>query len=109
MPAYVLSEVEARDPEAFEQYRSRAAASIARHGGRYLVRGGPVELVEGGPRPAAIVIVEFSDMAAVRRWYASPDYAAALAYRDRALVRRLLFVEGVAPVEGLLASSAETP
>ena len=96
MTAYVISEVEARDAEAMELYRTLAARSIAQHGGRYLVRGGAVELVEGGPPPKTLVIVEFASMARAREWYASADYAEALKVRQAALERRLVFVEGVA-------------
>ena len=95
MPAYVLSEVETRDRAAMESYRTLAAQSIARHGGRYLARGGAAELVEGGPPPGTIIIVEFPSMARAREWYASPEYAEALKLRQAALERRLMFVEGV--------------
>ncbi|MHC1945761.1 DUF1330 domain-containing protein [Bradyrhizobium sp. UFLA06-06] len=95
MPAYVISEVEMRDAAGFEAYRTLAANTIAQYGGRYVVRGGTAELVEGGPPPHAIVIVEFPTMARLREWYASPEYAEALKLRATALERRLLFVEGV--------------
>ena len=95
MPTYVISELQVRDPVAFDRYRTLAAASIARHGGRYLVRGGAVAAAEGGPAPAMLVIVEFPTAEQLRLWYASADYAEALAFRDQALSRRLLFVEGV--------------
>ena len=98
MPAYVISEVEMRDPAAFETYRSLAAKTIAQYGGHYIVRGGAVELAEGGPSPKAIVIVEFPTMARLRKWYASPEYAEALKHRRTALERRLIFVEGVPPI-----------
>lgn len=95
MPAYLISDVAAKDPDAFQAYRARAAASIARHGGRYLVRGGPVEPLEGAWAPRTIVIVEFPDTERARAWYRSPDYAAALAVRDEALSRNLILVEGI--------------
>ena len=94
MAAYVISEVEPRDAALFAQYRALAAASIERHGGRYIVRGGAAECVEGGPPVKTLVIVEFPDMARAREWYASPDYAEALKVRPGALERRLVFVEG---------------
>ncbi|WJR81133.1 DUF1330 domain-containing protein [Bradyrhizobium sp. NP1] len=97
MPAYVIAETEARDRAALDAYRALAADSIARHGGRYLVRGGGTELVEGGPPPKMIIIVEFASMARAREWYASAEYAEALKLRATALDRRLIFVEGEAP------------
>jgi uncharacterized protein (DUF1330 family) len=96
MAAYVISEVEPRDAALFEQYRAMAPATVAHYGGRYIVRGGEAALVEGGPAPKTIVIVEFPTMARAREWYASPEYAECLKVRADALERRLLFVEGVA-------------
>jgi uncharacterized protein (DUF1330 family) len=97
MSAYVISEVEVRDAEAMDAYRSLAARTIAQYGGRYLVRGGAAETVEGGPSAKTLVIVEFPSMARAREWYASPEYAEALKYRRSALDRRLVFVEGIPP------------
>ena len=95
MPAYVISEVEPRDAALFEQYRALAPAAIAQYGGRYIVRAGAAELIEGGPPPKTLVIVEFPSLQRAREWYASPEYAAALRVRQGALERRLIFVEGV--------------
>jgi uncharacterized protein (DUF1330 family) len=96
MPAYVISDVTIRDADAIESYRSRAAASIARYGGRYLARGGAVETLEGTWRPNPLIIVEFPDRAQAWAWYRSPEYAAALHFRDAALSRNLILVDGVA-------------
>ncbi|UCI18092.1 DUF1330 domain-containing protein [Mesorhizobium sp. B2-1-8] len=97
MPAYVISDVTVRDEEALRTYRSRAAASIARYGGRYLVRGGQVQTLEGEWHPEPLIVVEFPDIEQARRWYASAEYAAALEVRDAALHRRLILVDGMAP------------
>ncbi|MCA0031968.1 MULTISPECIES: DUF1330 domain-containing protein [unclassified Mesorhizobium] len=96
MPAYIISDVTIRDEEAIEIYRTRAAASIAQHGGRYLVRGGQVEALEGKWHPGPLIVVEFPDMERARRWYASAEYAAALDVRDAALSRNLILVDGMA-------------
>jgi len=95
MPAYLISDVTIRDPSAFEIYRNRAARSIEAHGGIYLVRGGEIEVLEGARHPAALIVVEFPDMDAARRWYASAEYAEALEVRDRALARSLVLVDGL--------------
>src|SRR5215468_6440890 len=97
MAAYVISEVEVHDPVAWETYRSTAAKAIAQYGGRYLVRGGVAEAVEGGPPPKTLIIVEFPSMRRLREWYASPEYAEALKVRWTAADRRLIFAEGVTP------------
>ena len=101
MPAYVISEVEARDRAAMEAYRALAAQTIAQYGGRYLVRGGAAEVVEGGPPPKTLIVVEFPSMERLREWYASPEYAEALKLRRTALERRLIFVEGSAAPTGI--------
>ena len=98
MSAYVISEVEVRDAAGFEAYRTIAAKAIAQYGGRYLVRGGAASVVEGSPLPKTIIVVEFPTMERLREWYASPEYAEALKVRQTAIDRRLIFVEGVAPV-----------
>jgi uncharacterized protein (DUF1330 family) len=98
MSAYVISEVEMRDAAGFEAYRIIAAKTIAQYGGRYLVRGGAASAIEGGLPPKTIIVVEFPTMERLREWYISPEYAEALKVRWTALDRRLIFVEGVAPV-----------
>jgi uncharacterized protein (DUF1330 family) len=98
MSAYVVSEVEMRDAADLEAYRTIAAKTIAHYGGRYLVRGGAANLIEGAPAPKTIIVVEFPTMERLREWYASPEYAETLKLRQTALDRRLIFVEGVAPV-----------
>jgi uncharacterized protein (DUF1330 family) len=96
MSAYVISEVEVLDEWQAQRYRELAAASIAHHGGRYLVRGALPEVAEGQwLRSRRVIVVEFRDIEALQRWYQSPEYAEALAIRGDALDRRLLFVEGV--------------
>lgn len=100
MTAYAISEFEVLDDTELQRYRQLAAASIARHGGRYIVRGARPDVAEGElPAGQRVVVVEFVSMAQLRRWYASADYAEALAVRDTALTRRLLFVDGVGDQE----------
>ena len=95
MAAYLISDVTVRDAEAFQTYRTRAAASIARHGGSYLVRGGGIEPLEGTWEPRTIIVVEFPSMEQARAWYRSPEYASALEVRDQALGRNLVLVDGI--------------
>ena len=95
MPAYLISDVSIRDNQAFQVYRTRAAASIAKYGGRYLVRGGAIEPLEGNWSPTTIIVVEFPDIERARAWYRSPEYAAALEVRDEALSRNLILVDGI--------------
>jgi uncharacterized protein (DUF1330 family) len=95
--AYVISEVVIEDEVLGAEYRERAAASIAAHGGRYVVRGAEAEMLEGADdrRPEErVVVVEFASVDAAKRWYGSAEYAEARALAARALTRRLTLVEG---------------
>jgi len=97
MAAYVISEVKALDPESFATYRAIAQTAIGLYDGRYIVRGGPIDLVEGEwDENRQLVIVEFPSLERARQWYRSPEYAQALQVRDKALTRTLVFVDGVA-------------
>ncbi len=94
MPAYIIAEVQVTDPAAYEPYRPLAAASIARFGGRFLVRGGEADLLEGTAEPERIVVIEFPDAETARRWYRSDEYQSALKIRQAASRGRLVLVEG---------------
>ncbi len=95
MPAYVISEVEVVDEQLAAEYRSIAADSIARYGGRYVIRGGAIDIIEGErPSEERIVVVEFPTMKHAHDWYGSQEYAPARKIRATALKRRLTFVEG---------------
>ncbi len=97
MPAYVIGEVEIRDPESYKDYAKIAQATIAQYGGRYLVRGGAVEPKEGGWTPSRVVVLEFPSMEQARKWYQSPEYAPGLAIRHRTAASKLIFVDGYLP------------
>ena len=98
MTAYLSSDVGAvapEDEEAWKAYLAVAPATIQKYGGRYLARGGAIDVIEGDWSPYAIVIAEFPDREAVKRWYASPEYAEGLKIRARSrLHRRMICVEG---------------
>jgi uncharacterized protein (DUF1330 family) len=95
MPAYIISDVTMKDRAAMEEYRTRAAPTIALYGGRYLVRGGEAEALEGTWLPRMFIIAEFPDRETAHRWYRSPEYAQALAFRNAGLSRNLILVDGV--------------
>jgi uncharacterized protein (DUF1330 family) len=94
MPAYIVAEVDVTNPAGYEAYRPLAAASIAQYGGRFVVRGGKAELIEGSSDPARIVVIEFADTDAAKRWYNSPEYQEALKIRLANSTGRVLLVEG---------------
>jgi uncharacterized protein (DUF1330 family) len=97
MAAYLYGDIEITDPELYETYRRQVPAIIAAHGGRYLVRGGAPELLEGEGEPRRQVLLEFPTMDQLRAFYDGPDYAPLKALRQRASLGRLVAVEGVAP------------
>lgn len=94
MPAYFVAEVEITNPGPYESYRAQVPATLAQYGGRFVTRGGKTELIEGGPEPKRVVIIEFADAAAARRWYNSPEYQAALPIRLANSRGRAFIVEG---------------
>ncbi|MCW5752969.1 MAG: DUF1330 domain-containing protein [Alphaproteobacteria bacterium] len=94
MAAYLIAEVTVTNPQGYEAYKPLAAAAIAKHGGRYLVRGGNAEVQEGQPW-SRIVVLEFPSMEQARRFYNSPEYQAALPLRKANAASRVTLVEGV--------------
>jgi uncharacterized protein (DUF1330 family) len=82
MSAYLIVEHIITDAAKFEQYRTAVGPMIAKHGGRYLTKGGSHGLPEGGHwKPERVVIIEFPDMQALERWYNSPEYQPLIALR----------------------------
>jgi uncharacterized protein (DUF1330 family) len=96
MSAYLVCWVEVRDPEAYAKYAAKTPSVIARHGGRFLVRGGDIQTLEGAPFGGRLVIVEFPNAAAVSAFYDSPEYQAARAIREPVSTARLFVAPGVA-------------
>jgi uncharacterized protein (DUF1330 family) len=94
MTAYLIAEMEVSDPETYAQYRAQVGEVLAAHSGRFLVRGGMTEAKEGAPPAGRVVVIEFPDMAAARRFYDSPDYQAILPLRLTASQGRLYLAEG---------------
>jgi uncharacterized protein (DUF1330 family) len=94
--AYVVYQGEVTDPGRYEEYKTRAAASITDAGGRYLARGGDVEVLEGDPPAGRTVLVEFPTMQAALDWYRSIAYTEARQVREGAARARMYVVEGVA-------------
>ena len=94
MAAYVIGEIEVTDPALYEDYRKQVLATIEKHGGRFLVRGGKVEALEGGWAPKRLVLLEFPTMQQALGWYRSAEYAPLIKLRQRASRGKLIAVEG---------------
>jgi uncharacterized protein (DUF1330 family) len=108
MATYVVGDIQITDPAAFQTHVPRALATIARFGGRVIAGGGKVDLLEGGPMPERIFIIEFPTADAARSWYGSDEYQAALKVRQSAAHGRVFLIEGAeisaaVPVAGLNA------
>lgn len=95
MPAYVIYQGEVFDPERYEEYKRLVAPNIAAAGGRYLVRGGHAEALEGDLPGGRTVVVEFPTMQAAMEWYRSEEYTAIRKIREDAARANIYVVEGV--------------
>lgn len=95
MPAYVIADVNVTNPERYADYSAQVASTLEPYRGRFLVRGGSTERIEGEWLPRRLVIIEFPSMDAARRWYGSPEYQAILGIRHEAASARLIVTEGV--------------
>ncbi|MBP9191711.1 MAG: DUF1330 domain-containing protein [Ignavibacteria bacterium] len=94
MPAYIIIEIEIKDPETFEEYRKLATDTIALYGGKYIVRGGKTEVLEGDWIPKRIVILEFPSMDQAKKWRNSVEYAPAMKLRNMSADSDMILVEG---------------
>ena len=96
MAAYLIADIEVTNPEGFEEYRAKVPAVIAAYGGRYLVRGGACEVLEGGGPARRRVILEFATMAQLKTFWDSPEYVPLRELRGRHSNAHIVGVEGVA-------------
>ena len=97
MAVYMIFNEQIADPGTFESYRQQAGPLIARYGGRFLVRGGHVTVLEGDPGFHRVVVIEFDDMGAARRFYDSAEYAPLIRLRQSASVGYAAIVESAPP------------
>jgi uncharacterized protein (DUF1330 family) len=94
MSALIIVDIEVTDPVLYEDYKRLASASIAAHGGRYLVRGGRSEVLDGDWTPRRLVVLEFDTFEQARAWRASPEYAEAKRVREGCARSNMIVVEG---------------
>src|SRR6476620_11350100 len=95
MPAYVIVETDITDPEHYERYKAASPGAVASGGGRFLVRGGELAVLEGDWSPSRLVMVEFPDLEAAKRWYDSERYQEAKRLREGAAQLRMVAVAGL--------------
>ncbi|WP_448208509.1 DUF1330 domain-containing protein [Azospirillum sp. sgz302134] len=94
MPAYIVVDAKVTDPAAYEEYKKLTPAAIAKHGGRFLARGGQTEVLEGNWQPNRVVILEFPDHATAKAFYDSPEYRKAREVRKDAADFNMIVVDG---------------
>jgi uncharacterized protein (DUF1330 family) len=95
--AYIIADVTVTDPAAMEEYRKRVPATLAPYGGRFIVRGGAHQTVEGDWKPNRLVVLEFPSLEQAKRWYDSEEYREPKAMRLRAGRTHLVIVDGLPP------------
>jgi uncharacterized protein (DUF1330 family) len=95
MAAYVIADVDVKDPATYDEYRRQVLATIEAYGGRFLVRAGAHQTLEGDWKPGRMVVLEFPDMAALKAWYDSAEYGPLIKLRQSASSGKLVAVEGV--------------
>jgi len=74
MSAYMIVNVDVRDPAAYEEYKNKVPGLIRKHGGEYVVRGGKFVVMEGGWKPARLVLLKFPDLASAQAFFLDPEY-----------------------------------
>ena len=95
MPAYIIVDVNIHDLAQYEEYKRLTPASVTAFGGKFIVRGGATETLEGDWQPGRIVVLEFPSVDRAKEWWASEMYAPAKGLRQRISTTRMLVVDGV--------------
>ena len=97
MTAYIVVQVDVKDPQRYADYRSMVPASLAVYGGKYLIRGGQVENLEGDWEPQRFVMLQFDSVEQAKRWWDSEEYREARDLRQATADTKMIVVEGYSP------------
>jgi uncharacterized protein (DUF1330 family) len=95
LPAYIIAEVDVHDPVPYEEYRKLIGPTLAKYGGKFIVRGGKIDVLEGGWSPKRLVVLEFDSAARAREWYDSEEYRIPKQIRMKASKGNLVLVDGI--------------
>ena len=95
MSAYVIVNTDITDPANYEEYRRRAPATVHAYGGKYLARGGTMEILEGAWKPVRVVVLEFPSLARAKEWLDSPEYMEIRPIRQRNAKCDFVLVDGI--------------
>jgi uncharacterized protein (DUF1330 family) len=94
MGAYIIVQINVNDPERYENYKKMVPPTLEPYGGRFLVRGGKVENLEGGWNPARMVVIEFDSVERAKAWWGSSEYAEAKALRQATADTEMIVAQG---------------
>lgn len=94
MAAFVLIDIDVTEPVGYDEYKKLAPEAVAAYGGKYLARGGKVEVLEGSWTPRRLVILQFDTVDRAKHWLASQEYSAAKQLRHRTASSNMIVVEG---------------
>lgn len=95
MTAYIIADIKVTNPERYKDYTSQTGPLIEKYGGRFIVRGGEVTVVAGDWTPNRLVVIEFPNMATLKKFHNSKEYQKLAKIREEASEGSLMFVEGV--------------
>ena len=94
MVAYVIAEVNIHNSERYADYTAVTPGTVEKYGGKFIVRGGNPQALEGDAPPQRVVVIEFATADAAKAWYNSPDYSSVISIRQEASDGKLMLVEG---------------
>ena len=95
MPAYIIVEIDIVDPVGYEEYKKLAAATVEKYGGKYIVRGGTAEVLEGDWKPNRVVVLQFDSAQRAKDWLNSEEYREPRKMRHRTARTNMILVEGM--------------
>ncbi|HVB75518.1 MAG TPA: DUF1330 domain-containing protein [Ktedonobacteraceae bacterium] len=95
MAAYIIADIDVTDPEGYRTYAQQTQGTLDKYGGKFLVRGGQHETIEGDWQAKRVVVIEFPSVEQAKVWYNSPEYLAIAGIRHRSTVSRIILVQGV--------------
>lgn len=96
MPAFIIVETDIQIPDQYERYKEASPGAVAAWGGRFVVRGGEIAVLEGDWNPRRLVVLEFKNLEAAKEFYASPQYQEAKRLREGAARLNMVAVDGLA-------------
>jgi uncharacterized protein (DUF1330 family) len=95
MPAYIIVDVDVQNEEGYEEYKKLTPATIAAYNGKFIVRGGRVDQIEGEWEPGRIVVLEFPSRERALEWWSSAEYEKAKPIRHRNASTNMILVDGI--------------